>query len=79
MHRSWCPCCRATVEPVVTDALPGSTVGVRLGVLSAGLHDLLGTTRAQSIDVFNVPLHFELSPGGVIAMWQRLRESLFAW
>jgi hypothetical protein len=77
--RYWCPQCRETVEPVVPDALPGSTIGLRVVVLSAWLHYLLGTTLAQIIDVFNFHLHFPLSPGGLVQMWRRLREILFAW
>jgi transposase len=79
IHRYWCPGCRMTVEPVVPDALPGSTIGLRVVVLSAWLHYLLGTTLAQVVDVFNFHLHFELSAGGLVQMWRRLREVLFAW
>jgi transposase len=77
--RYWCPGCRTTVEPVVPDALPGSTVGLRVVVLSAWLHYLLGTTLAQIIDVFNFHLRFKLSAGGLVSMWHRLREILLAW
>jgi transposase len=77
--RYWCPGCRTTVEPVVTDALPGSTIGLRVVVLSAWLHYLLGTTLARIVDVFDFHLHFELSAGGLVQMWHRLREVLFAW
>src|SRR5512135_2236217 len=79
IHRSWCPNCRAHVEPVVPDALPGSSIGLRVVVLSAWLHHLLGTTLAQIVDVFNFHLHFQLSPGGLAQMWHRLREVLLAW
>jgi transposase len=79
IHRSWCPQCRTTVEPTVPDALPGSTIGLRVVVLSAWLHYLLGTTLAQIIDVFNFHLQFPLSCGGLIQMWRRLREILLAW
>jgi len=79
IRRYWCPGCRTTVEPVVTDALPGSAIGLRVVVLSAWLHYLLGTTLAQIIDVFNFHLHFELSAGGLVQMWHRLREVLLAW
>jgi transposase len=61
IHRSWCSHCKATVEPTVPDALPGSTIGLRVVVLSAWLHYLLGTTLAQIIDVFNFHLQFKLS------------------
>jgi transposase len=77
--RYWCLHCRDTVEPVVPDALPGSTIGLRVVVLSAWLHYLLGTTLAQIVDVFNFHLHFELSAGGLVSMWHRLREVLFTW
>lgn len=77
--RFWCPGCRSTVEPVVPDALPGSTIGLRVVVLSAWLHYLLGTTLAQIIDVFNFHLQFQLTSGGLVSMWHRLREVLFAW
>lgn len=79
IHRAWCPQCRAAVEPTVPDALPGSTIGLRVVVLSAWLHYLLGTTLAQIIDVFNFHLQFKLSSGGLIQMWRRLREILLSW
>jgi transposase len=77
--RYWCPGCRTTVEPVVPDALPGSTIGLRVVVLSAWLHYSLGTTLAQIIDVFNFHLRFKLSAGGLVQIWHRLREILLAW
>ena len=79
IHRAWCPNCKTTVEPTVPDALPGSTIGLRVVVLSAWLHYLLGTTLAQILDVFNFHLQFKLSSGGLIQMWRRLREILLAW
>jgi transposase len=77
--RYWCPRCHDTVEPVVPDALPGATIGLRVVVLSAWLHYLLGTTLAQILDVFNFHLHFKLTAGGLVQMWRRLREILLAW
>jgi hypothetical protein len=79
IHRYWCPQCKSAVEPVVADALPGSTIGLRVVVLSAWLHYLLGTTLTQIIDVFNFHLQFKLSSGGLVHMWHRLREILLAW
>ena len=57
IRRYWCGVCRKHVEPTVPDALPGSQIGLRVGVLSAFLHYLLGTTLSQIIDVFNFHLH----------------------
>ena len=79
IHRYWCPQCRDTIEPVVPDALPGSTIGLRVVVLSAWLHYLLGTTLAQIVEVFNFHLQFQLTSGGLVQMWHRLREILLAW
>jgi hypothetical protein len=58
--------------------LPGSTIGLRVVVLSAWLHYLLGTTLAQIVDVFNFRLQFKLSFCGLVQMWRRLREILLA-
>jgi hypothetical protein len=79
IQRYWCPQCRTHVEPTVPDALPGATIGLRVVVLAAWLHYLLGTTLQQILDVFNFHLHFKLTAGGLVSMWHRLRELLFAW
>ena len=79
IHRAWCPHCKTTVEPTVPDALPGSTIGLRVVVLSAWLHYVLGTTLTQIVDVFNFHLQLKLSAGGLVGMWTRLREILLAW
>ena len=79
IHRYWCPQCQQTVEPTVMDALPGSTLGLRVLVLSAWLHYALGNTLAQIVEVFNFHLQLKLTPGGLVHMWYRLQEILFAW
>ena len=77
--RFWCSQCQKTVEPIVPDALPGSTLGLRVLVLSAWLHYALGNTLAQIVDVFNYHLRLKLTTGGLVQMWYRLQEILFAW
>jgi transposase len=79
IHRYWCPGCGKTVEPIVTDALPGATIGLRVLVLSAWLHYALGNTLSQIVEVFNYHLQFKVTPGGLVQMWGRLQEILFAW
>lgn len=79
IHRDWCRRCRKQVEPKVPDALPGSTLGNRVLVLSAFLHFCLGNTLGQIVDVFNFHLLLKLTPGGLIQMWHRLAELLFPW
>jgi len=79
IHRDWCPECREKVEPVVTEALPGSTLGNRVLVLSAWLHYALGNTLSQIVEVFNFHLQMKLSPGGLLQMWYRLAAILHPW
>jgi len=79
IHRDWCPRCQKAVEPVVTEALPGATLGNRTSVLSAWLHYGLGNTLSQIVAVFNHHLTLKLSPGGLVQMWYRLQAILFAW
>jgi hypothetical protein len=63
----------------VVDALPGSTLGNRVLVLSAWLHYALGNTLAQIVEVFNFHLQMKISPGGLVDMWYRLQAILFDW
>lgn len=79
IHRDWCPRCKQHVEPVVTDALPGSTLGNHVLVLSAWLHYGLGNTLSQIVEVFGHHLHTVLTPGGLVQMWHRLAEILRGW
>ena len=79
IHRDWCPKCRKKVEPPVPDALPGSTLGLRVLVLAAWLHYALGNTLSQIVEVFNFHLQLKITTGGLIQMWYRLQEILFAW
>ena len=79
IHRDWCPQCRKKVEPTITEALPGATLGLRVLVLSAWLHYALGNTLSQIVEVFNFHLQLKISPGGLVQMWYRLQEILFVW
>jgi transposase len=79
IHRDWCPQCRKHVEPVVPDALPGAMLGHRVLALSAWLHYGLGQTLSQIVAVFGHHLHLELTPGGLVQMWQRFAELLRGW
>ena len=79
IHRDWCPKCRKKVEPTVSEAMPGSTLGNRVVVLSAWLHYALGNTLSQIVEVFNFHLQMKVSEGGLVQMWYRLQAILFAW
>ncbi len=79
IHRDWCPTCKKKVEPPVPDALPGSTLGHRVLVLSAWLHYALGNTLSQIVEVFNFHLQMKITDGGLVQMWYRLQAILYAW
>jgi transposase len=79
IHRDWCPACRKTVEPAVTEALPKASIGNGILVLCAWLHYSLGNTISQILDVFNYHLQFKISPGGLVQMWHRLADILYSW
>jgi len=79
IHRDWCPRCKKSVEPVVSDALPNSTLGNRVLVLTAWLHYALGNTLSQIIEVFNFHLPIRLTAGGLSDQWRRLAEILEDW
>jgi len=79
IHRDWCPKCHKKVEPPVADALPGSTLGNRVLVLSAWLHYGLGNTLSQIVEVFNFHLQMKLTSGGLVQMWYRLQAILYVW
>ncbi|MBN2578304.1 MAG: IS66 family transposase [Pirellulales bacterium] len=79
IYRDWCPKCKKSVEPVVPDALPNSTLGNRVLVLTAWLHYALGNTLSQIIEVFNFHLPIKLTSGGLSDQWRRLAEILEDW
>jgi len=75
----WCRRCKKIVEPVVSDALPGSPIGNNLLVLTAWLHYGVGITLSQILLFLNCHQRFTISQGGLIYMWYRLQEILYAW
>ena len=79
IHRDWCPKCKKQVEPAVPDALPKSTLGNRVLVLSAWLHYALGNTLSQIVEVFNFHLQMKITSGGLLHMWYRLQAILYPW
>ena len=79
IHRDFCPRCDKIVEPVISEALPKSSIGNAILVLSAWLHYALGNTISQILAVFNFHLLFKMTAGGLVQMWHRLSNIFFAW
>jgi len=79
IHRDYCRRCQKRVEPKPPDLLPRCTLGNRTLVLSALLHFLQGLTISQIVETFNFHLRLKITSGGLVQMWHRLSEVLFAW
>jgi hypothetical protein len=79
IHRDFCPACKSHVEPIVPDALPKAALGHRAVALTSWLHYGLGVTIDQIVAVLSYHLRTPLTPGGLVAMWQRLARILQAW
>jgi transposase len=75
----YCPQCQKTVEAPVEEALPKSTLGIRLLIHTAYLHFALGLPLRQIVTYLNRCLHFPVSPGGLALAWQRLAQILLPW
>lgn len=75
----WCPNCKKHVEPRIDAALPGSTIGHRLGALTCVFHYGLGLTIEQTRDVLLSPLRTRVSAGGLVDLWRRIAEVLLPW
>ncbi len=77
--RHWCPCCKTHVEPKVSAALPGATIGNRLVALTTVFHYGLGLTIDQTRQVLLSPLRTKISAGGLVDLWRRTAEVLLPW
>ena len=79
LHRDYCPNCKKDVEPVVSEALPGATLGHHLVGLTSWFHYGLGITISQVIEILGYHLQTRLTSGGLIDAWRRLAVVLTDW
>ena len=77
--RHWCAGCKKHVEPKVSAALPGATIGHRLVAMTAVFHYGLGLTIDQTRQILLSPLQMKVSAGGLIDLWRRTAEVLLPW
>ena len=76
IHGSLCPTCRKIIGPMVKDVLPCAIIGLRLMVLSAWLHYIVGVSVNNLVKVLSVFLKFFISPGRLAQAWLRLTNFL---
>jgi len=72
LHRYWCPQCKKIVSPTVTDALPNAMIGLRLVVLTAWLHYLVGVSVNNLVKTVSVFSSLKITPGGLTQAWKKL-------
>jgi transposase len=72
LYGYWCAHCKKVVFPPVTDAFPNSMIGLRLVVLTAWLHYLVGVSCQNIVKVLSVLCRFNVSAGGLTMAWKRL-------
>ena len=72
----WCPRCKKTVFPTLTDALPNAVIGLRLVVFTAWLHYLVGVSVNNIVKILSVLCLFKISAGGLTQSWARLAHLL---
>lgn len=76
LERKWCPCCKKQVEAPMTEALPGSVIGIRLAVFSAFLHYFVGVSLRNIKLLLRVSSGHNVSIGGLSQIWERLATLL---
>lgn len=72
----WCPKCKKRVEAKVDAALPRSTLGLRVVLLSAWMHYALGTPAHAVVKYLKRAHGFPVTVGGLTQAWRRLAEAL---
>lgn len=76
VERKWCPECEKTVEAPVTEALPGSVIGIRLAVFSAFLHYFIGVSLRNVKRLLQTVSGHNVSIGAMFHIWSRLAARL---
>lgn len=79
LHRDYCPHCKKDIEPVVSEAMPGATLGHHIVGLTSWFHYGLGITISQVIEILSYHLQTRLTSGGLIDAWRRLAVVLTDW
>jgi transposase len=74
INRYYCRNCKKLVEPIITDALPHSQMGLRFLIITAWLRYGLGMTTGNIMKWLAGISGMKITAGGLSQMWQRLAE-----
>jgi transposase len=72
LYRYWCSRCKKIVSATVTDALPNAMIGLRLVVLTAWLHYLIGVSVNNLVKTISVFSSLKITAGGLTQAWKKL-------
>jgi transposase len=72
----WCSHCKKTVYPAVSEAMPNSTLGIRVLIMTAWLHYWVGMSTRNIVKLLSTFWAFQVSPGGLTQAWNNLAEVL---
>lgn len=72
----WCPGCKKAVFPRIDFALANSMIGIRVIVLSAWLHYLIGVSVGNVVQWLAIFANLKVSPGGLTQAWNKLAQLL---
>jgi len=76
IHRYWCPQGKKIIAPPVPEALPNARIGLRIVVLTAWLHYLVGVSLKNLVQMLSVFSGFQVSIGGLTQAWKNLASLL---
>lgn len=72
----WCSHCKKTVYPKISDAMPNSTLGLSMLIMTAWLHYWVGMSVRNVVKLLAIFWAFEVSPGGLTQAWKNLAATL---
>lgn len=76
VHGYWCSNCKKTVYPKVSEAMPNSTLGLSVLIMTAWLHYWVGMSVRNLVKLLATFWAFEVSPGGLTQAWNNLAATL---
>nr|MBC8361992.1 transposase [Candidatus Desulfatibia profunda] len=76
VHGYWCSNCKKTVYPKVLEAMPNSTLGLSVLIMTAWLHYWVGMSVRNLVKLLATFWAFEVSPGGLTQAWNNLAATL---
>jgi transposase len=76
VHGYWCSNCKKMVYPKVSEAMPNSTLGLSVLIMTAWLHYWVGMSVRNLVKLLATFWAFEVSPGGLTQAWNNLAATL---